>query len=256
MIDSPEYIIDYFGIDDPKEIDIEAICHYYKIKVAYESLTGCEGRLIGYNDKAIITVNKNSSLKRQRFSIAHELAHWILDKGKVSHLCTIETFTKKWNTNDIETKANKFAARLLMPNSILKKIGQKKKFRVRDLTEISDIFSTSLTATAIRFLELDLNNGILISSERGIRKWFATNPSLPKRIWPVDLIDKESWANHIKDKEIGTKQGGSVPTDLWINRSDASYYEVYEDSVVTALSTVLTLVSWDNESYLLKLLDD
>lgn len=75
------------GITEPKEIDIEAIAEHCKATVLYGQLTGSEARIVGADDTAIITVNRSPSRGRERFSAAHELAHWLRDAGDVALLC-------------------------------------------------------------------------------------------------------------------------------------------------------------------------
>ena len=75
------------GITCPSEIDIEAIAYYKDVVVKNEILTGCEARIIGIGDRAIITVNSHSNIERQRFSIGHELGFdCALNTGKVETL--------------------------------------------------------------------------------------------------------------------------------------------------------------------------
>ena len=81
--------INELGITSPSEIDIEAIAFYKDAIVKNEPLTGCEARIIGAGDRAIITVNSKSDWeRRRRFSIGHELGHWFKDRGKIGNLCS------------------------------------------------------------------------------------------------------------------------------------------------------------------------
>lgn len=251
-----EDILKYFGIESPEEIDLETICYFFNAEIQIKPLTGCEGRLIGYKGRAIITVNSNSSKNRQKFSIGHELGHWLLDRGSVAHACTKSSLEQKWNGTSIESRANRFSADLLMPEKWIRSGSVGKKFRVRDISVIADSFGVSKTAVAFRLLELDIFNGLLIWSDGEKRTSnFVSNPSLPKKAWPVDLIDKESCAAYLKNKDVGESRGLPVPGDLWINRVDASHSEVYEDSIVVSEKVILTLISWPSEKYLLSLME-
>lgn len=74
--------------------------------------------------KKIIAVNKNKSEVRQRFSIAHELGHYLSGHDNFSH--ESETFIdrdKKYLDphHREEKEADEFAAELLMPEIMLKK---------------------------------------------------------------------------------------------------------------------------------------
>ena len=66
------------------------------------------------NKPAIVGININSDINRQRFSAAHELCHHLKDQDKGSPLITLQ------NSNDhTEKYANSFAAELLMPLDIM-----------------------------------------------------------------------------------------------------------------------------------------
>lgn len=75
--------------------------------------------------KKVIGVNSLHSVTRQRFTIAHELAHFVLhlerletkvhvDKGVLRR----DTLASE-GTDDVEIEANTFAAEFLMPKSLL-----------------------------------------------------------------------------------------------------------------------------------------
>ncbi|MGD0547214.1 MAG: ImmA/IrrE family metallo-endopeptidase [Terracidiphilus sp.] len=83
------------------------------------------GALISSNGVSAIAVNSAHHVKRRRFTIAHELAHYLLDhKGDQDHIDWKFTVLRRDgksseanNTQEIE--ANSFAANLLMPREFL-----------------------------------------------------------------------------------------------------------------------------------------
>jgi hypothetical protein len=56
-----ERLLQELGVTEPGEIDLEAIAFHLGAHVRYRTLDGCEARIIGSNDTAIITVNERSS---------------------------------------------------------------------------------------------------------------------------------------------------------------------------------------------------
>ena len=82
-----------FAISSPKEIDIEAIALCLGASIKYRPLKGCEARIVGVKNKAIISINSNSHPQRNRFSIGHELGHWMKHRGNVGNLCSKELIT-------------------------------------------------------------------------------------------------------------------------------------------------------------------
>ncbi|MDY6311323.1 MAG: ImmA/IrrE family metallo-endopeptidase [Cyanobacteriota bacterium] len=111
-----------------------------------------DNKICGFLDinEKKIWVNYNDNSKRQNFTIAHELGHWLL------HREDIEKDPKSYKvlfryplgqTTDIrETEANKFAANLLVPTEMLK-VCKKAKFSEE---KMSVLFHVSPTVISYR----------------------------------------------------------------------------------------------------------
>jgi hypothetical protein len=72
----------------------------------------------------IIIVNKKHSLERQRFTMAHELAHLVLHEYKTPHAdgtqrVRFRDASSSLGTDREEVEANQFAAEILMPATLL-----------------------------------------------------------------------------------------------------------------------------------------
>src|SRR5437016_11425907 len=78
----PDKILGLLGITEPEDLDIEAIAYACGATIVPQPLTGCQANIIGFADRAIITVNSNSIPTRQRFSSGHELGHRRKDRGQ------------------------------------------------------------------------------------------------------------------------------------------------------------------------------
>src|SRR5687768_12974671 len=77
-----EQILFELGITEPSDIDLEAVAWTEGATIKYRRLMGCEARIIGRHDRAIISVNDAAPPARQRFSIGHELGHWRYHRGR------------------------------------------------------------------------------------------------------------------------------------------------------------------------------
>ena len=110
------------------------------------------GTIIQNNEINVIGVNANQANVRQRFTIAHELGHYLLghDHAKVID----ETFD---SPNRNEQEANKFAAELLMPEHFLKKDVEN---GLVDVPTLATRYLVSEQAMSIRLLETGLINYI------------------------------------------------------------------------------------------------
>ncbi|MGE5620986.1 MAG: XRE family transcriptional regulator [archaeon] len=99
-----------------------------------------------------ILINYTEDIFRQRFTVAHEVAHSIFDTKN-----EINVSFSKWQTNDlIEIRADTFASNFLLPPLVLRKISLS---NLADYNSIVDLalklkVSTSALATSMKNLEL------------------------------------------------------------------------------------------------------
>jgi len=108
-------------------IPVEKIAEKLGLEVRYAPLEGdLSGALFRSDGERYIGVNSLHHLNRQRFTVAHEIGHFILHKGMRIHVD--KTFLVNWRddessqaTSDEEMEANRFAAELLMPIPFLEK---------------------------------------------------------------------------------------------------------------------------------------
>ncbi len=168
-----EQIVQIRGIKAPENIDLEAIALTLGAKVKERPLTGSEARIIGNNDKAIITLNSKSNLERKRFSLGHEIGHWQRHRG-MDFACLHEDIgNPSGKTKQKEREADRFSANLLMPWFLFKPIAQSyAHVDFKAISELSSRFQTSFIATAIRFVESNVIPTIIVCHDQRKRQWF------------------------------------------------------------------------------------
>lgn len=110
------------------------------------------GFLNELDDHWCIFINKYENIRRQRFTIAHELAHYILHKNK-KNLAKDFIFFRDENNNDEEKEANEFAAELLMPEERVKDYI---KNGCNTIKLLADKFNLSTPAVRYRAYKLKL----------------------------------------------------------------------------------------------------
>ena len=101
-----------------------------------------------------IFLKNTDSLTRQRFTIAHELGHFLLHRGQpfVDAFVAGETFYRSDEDNEVEKEANYFAACLLMPAVEVKKSWPK----FSDPGELAKHFQVSEVSMTFRLKNLGL----------------------------------------------------------------------------------------------------
>jgi Zn-dependent peptidase ImmA (M78 family) len=95
-----------------------------------------------------IKVNRNDPFTRQRFTVAHEIAHFLLHRHKIDDEVEDDTFYRSNLSGPIEAEANKFASNLLMPMDLISEIVSERG--ERNPQEIADELKVSETALRIR----------------------------------------------------------------------------------------------------------
>jgi Zn-dependent peptidase ImmA (M78 family) len=138
-------------------VAVEAIARQCQISVQYVPLDDeISGMAFIRNDVAIIVVNAVHHPNRQRFTLAHELAHHILHANDLRDHVHVDTAVLQRNEkssagNDIkEVEANSFAAELLMPQALLKAFGRVDVNDEWKVAELARKFRVSPAAMAIR----------------------------------------------------------------------------------------------------------
>jgi Zn-dependent peptidase ImmA (M78 family) len=247
-----EKLLISLGITEPGEIDLEAIAWTLGVKVKFKPLDGCEARIVGMVDSAVVTVNSRSTSQRQRFSIAHELGHWEFHRGKVMVCRQDEIGSLAKGVPQAEKKADRYAADLVMPRYLFRPAMRvHKQLDFNSIRMIADQFETSLTATAIRIIDCDDYPAILICHNQSGRRWFSRSNLVPSKWFPRDELQPESSAMDIL---YGQRQNDSrlrsISADAWFDRYDAHKYEIYEQTWRLSEEEIFTLLIIDDEEML------
>jgi Zn-dependent peptidase ImmA (M78 family) len=102
-------------------VPVEEIASGLGAEVAYVRYEGdASGMLLRRDGRTLIGVNSVHAKTRQRFTIAHEIAHLELHKGNpmfIDHSARVNW--RKGASNREEAEANAFAAELIMPRRFI-----------------------------------------------------------------------------------------------------------------------------------------
>lgn len=249
-------VIDELGITEPHEIDIEAIAWHLGAKVKYCQVDGCEACILGGTDKAIIRVSDKVRRQRQRFSIGHELGHWCHHRRRALY-CKPEDIGslgagKPTAKRTEEKVADTYASNLLMPWKVFKPVAKQfKSLNFDTVTQVATAFETSLTATAIRLIDMDHTPALLVSYGPKGRKWFARSKSVPERWFPRDEVHRDSPSfDVLYGKAPESKMVRKIEADTWFDRYGADRYEITEQTRRAPDGSILTLLVIKDEAML------
>lgn len=116
-------------------LDLPALCHLLGIGINYVPLeNNLSGRLNHDGSRWLINVNALHHERRQRFTIAHELAHYFLHRDSQNEYEDL-TFHRGKNYTSTELEADNFAGALLMPKEKLVEFVNHSSNRLDDIAE-------------------------------------------------------------------------------------------------------------------------
>ncbi len=227
-----EKLLEEFGVLSPEDIRLEDIAHALGIRVEDGGLSGSSARLTHVGGRAVMRVNADERHRgRRRFSIGHELGHFRLHRnGRLLNVCA-EADMESWHSSErLERGANVFSANLLIPAAMMRRHPEWTSPRWPVVKEISATFEVSLTAAAIRAIELaDIPCALVMSEDARIR-WAATS----EHFWP-DLnqdgfVHRASQAAQVHRSRTLFDDVELVDADRWIHHDcalgeDAELYE-------------------------------
>lgn len=239
------------GIEEPDHLDIRAVAFEMGLEVQIAPLSACEARIIGTGDRGIITVRAGSHRLRQRFSVAHEIGHWVYHRGKAL-VCKQSDIGEGWEiARHREKVADDLAGRLLLPDFLIKPRARAiKRLTFAEVARIGSEFRVSKTATARRLVELDLFPCLLVGYGPKGRRWFTKSKLVPERWFPNKDLDSESDALRcvFGGNELGrpTKLGA----DAFFDRHGSDRYEMLEETILVGHQEAVTILTLTDERML------
>ena len=153
-------------------VDLEKVAEEHSITLVAKprDAAGVSGMLLKQGDNFAIIYNTNiDNSGYQRFSIAHEFGHYFLP-GHIDGLLSEQDVHISGSTNSrYEKEADKFAANLLMPKSLLPSWVRKSTPTLGQIVKLADLCDVSVEASALRVLSLTgtpmavarLDNGVI-----------------------------------------------------------------------------------------------
>lgn len=160
--DEPEMLVDLDSIRkdareegyvDGNRFDVERFINdkYREIEVKHEAMASdVSGKLEMKDGVWIMTVNTNHPEVRQRYTLGHELGHYLNHRKEVKQFSDTVYFRNRQKSS-MEYMADQFAARLLMPEVEIQELINQ---GVKTVKDMASKFDVSLEAMKYRLEEL------------------------------------------------------------------------------------------------------
>lgn len=243
---SPEHVaralLDFLQIRPP--VDLSTIIRKIGLRVVNVP-SDFEGALVRIENrpKGVIGLRTGMSKRRRRFTIAHEIGHYVLPGHGISRaFCSekrIGLLGK--STNEFESAANQFAGEFLLPRKAVGAIIGELGVSIDTCELVSECFQTSLTAAAVRCVELSDVSVALVESRNGVIRQVKRGGRFKDYVPINRKFGSEALANQLSEDQ--KHKQGLVPAWAWI-RIESTRPKIMEDSLlIPKYNSVLTLLS-------------
>ncbi len=155
-----EIIKDYLG---ELPVKLGAMAKNIGIKVRVSSLpVNCSGLIHKVDGGYEIKINRHESRQRQRFTLAHEISHFLLHKSIIDNSddgIQDDVLYRSGESKSIEYEANRLAADLVMPKALVQQKLDHYSSSVSDefIEFLAREFGVSKAAMEIRMSTMSIN---------------------------------------------------------------------------------------------------
>lgn len=240
-------IIRKLRLQTPADISIEDIAWVRGALVIENGLRGAEARLVHTPGLEPAIIRVNATIRepgRKRFAIAHELGHLELNHNPGGVTECAEKHFLLWyeGQNQKEVEANLFAAELLMPEEMLRARIERTLPSMELIEGLAADFRTTLTATAIRYVDLCGEKCAVILSTAGQVAWTRRCPEFRYWIVPKRTLSSNSYAADFFSKGTVSERMETVRLDAWVENASARESIKEQSRALPSYNSVLSLL--------------
>lgn len=220
---------------------------------------GFEGGLMMFPDRSAgtILVNEASGDRKRRFTIGHELAHFLLPwhtpRSGQGFLCSardMAIFRAKPGGDrymEMEAQANRFSAGILMPAAPFRAdLRARRHFEAWHILELSDRYDVSREAVARRCVELHDDAIAVVLSRAGVVVRAYRGKDFPRLgIATNDPLPPGSTARRATLAPGQCSDWGEASADLWLDNAKGA---VCEQTIGQRNGFRMTLLTFEVDS--------
>ncbi len=220
---------------------------------------GFEGGLMMFADRssATILVNEAAGHRRRRFTIGHELGHFLLPwhtpRSGQGFLCSskdMAVFRAKPGGDryiKMEAQANRFSAGVLMPAAPVRvDLRARRHFEVSHVVELADRYEVSKEAMARRYVDLHDDAIAVVFSRAGVVVRIYRGKDFPRLGLIADNpLPPRSIAKRATLAVGQSSDWGEAPADRWLESARGT---VSEQTIGQQNGFRLTLLTFEPDS--------
>ncbi len=200
--------------------------------------------------KGSIAYNESSRLERRRFTIAHELGHFLLPLHGANAQCAkidMSALAADDSNRAREAEANRFAASLLMPKTyFLRHMRQLGDPEIGHIVKLASDYEVSKEATARRYTDLGDDPCAVIFSRHGTVRYCCKSKNFPF----IDIrkdqpLPRQCVSAQTKSDPGQLSEWSETMPEIWVNDSHRlrgkMFYEQFLDQTDGYRLSMLTI---------------
>ena len=246
--------------DLSKPIPVREIAHAIDIyEIREEALDGLEGGLVVAEDKSegAVLVRRDRPETRKRYTIAHELGHyvnpWHKSDSPAGFRCgakdmVVERHSPSDRAAKMEMQANQFAAEILMPRREVERfLRGKAGADIEHILAMADErFNVSREAAARRYVARIGESAAVVFSREGKIRYVKTNDEFPRlSVWSGDPLPTGCLSAKSGHQIGQVTNWAEVRGHVWLERSRD--YTVYEQTLPQKNGFRMTLLTVERD---------
>jgi hypothetical protein len=219
--------------EQPEDIDLVAIAYLVgHLRIEEGGLEHADGRIVALTEEGgTIRVRAGMNAGRRRFTIGHEIGHYVLHPREgLDRSDTVANFTI-WNDAGEEAEANLFAAELIMPEFMFlpRCLGTEPSLTFVD--DLASLFSTSSLATAYQYVSYTTEQVALVVSDGHQIRWSHKSKDFWPHIRRGNLSPDSAAGEIVAGKSPNTTKMVATPAHAWLTEFDYdNEHDIMEDS--------------------------
>lgn len=229
------------GLREDRACDLDTIRAEDEIDLVMSELTnpGYTACLVrpGPDLPCGIILAPGQSRGRERFSVAHELGHYYIPthRDRPTGWCGGDDLVALPRSGrQYEWEANDFAAELLMPRSLFLADARERDPAFEDICELTSpaMYDVSVTAAAIRYVEVTSEACALVCARAGTIEWVSKSESFRYRVpWRDDALPVSSLAWHMLNGGESNALPEALDPYAWLEVEQWGVPELFESTL-------------------------
>lgn len=227
-------------------IDVEAVAQALHLNIRHVNSRAYDGAMFPFRKRAggIVTVSGNADRGRRRFTLAHEIGHYVLPSKTSAAACSIRS-AGTWGHKNTrgERDADAFAVELLLPSHEVRSLVSGQGLPTSTVQQIREVFDVSLTAAAYRAVEFVEHECAVVVTIDGVVKHYHPSRTWRHRIRTNCAVGKYTAAGHLFDGRRDREHCDTVYLSEWVRNADRAA-KVWEEALYQmTYSTIISLLS-------------